>query len=430
MMATQDRPDVLWQQIRTQLPQVEQADILVGLPSFNNAETAKPVIQAVSAGLGQAFPSARVLLVNHDAGSHDGTPEVMKAAVEERFPMALLNRTASGSSGAEPFPRFSGAWADGREEAFHVFLSAAKEAGATACAVIDPAVRSVTPDWIGWLLSPIIESRAEYVAPLFLRPRYEGSLTNLLVYPVNRALYGTTMRYHAGGGCALSGSLAAVYLEQQFWEERAARSSMDACLTTVAIAEGRGLCQAGLGEKLVQAPTAGEDVSTVVTHTVGAVFYFMERYQDLWERSDRVHPVLHTGIPYRPQPDRGPINIDRMMRGFRQGLRDLLPIWEIILSPETLSAILPLALIERDEFRFPPQLWAQTVYDFALAYHEKVLHREHLLKSLTPLYLGQMASLVLQTQNQKPEAVEDCIEELCDTFARMKPYLVERWRFS
>ena len=181
MMATQDRPDVLWQQIRTQLPQVEQADILVGLPSFNNAETAKPVIQAVSAGLRQAFPSARVLLVNHDAGSHDGTPEVMKAAVEERFPMALLNRTASGSSGAESFPRFSGAWADGREEAFHVFLSAAKEAGATACAVIDPAVRSVTPDWIGWLLSPIIESRAEYVAPLFLRPRYEGSLTNLLV---------------------------------------------------------------------------------------------------------------------------------------------------------------------------------------------------------------------------------------------------------
>ena len=70
------------------------------------------------------------------------------------------------------------------------------------------------------------------------------------------------------------------------------------------------------------------------------------------------------------------------------------------------------------------------VNDFAVPYHEKVLHQEHLLKSLTPLYLGQMASLVLRTQQQKPEDVEDCIEELCDTFARMKPYLVERWRFS
>jgi glucosylglycerate synthase len=430
MIATQDGADAPWQQIRAQFPQLERADILVGLPSLNNAETVKPVMQAVTTGLQQAFPAASVLLVNQDAGSHDGTPELMKRAVEERFPMALLSRTASGTSGIESFPRLAGGLAAGREEAFQAFLSATKEAGATACAVIDPAVRSMTPDWIAWLLGPVMESRADYVAPLFLRPRYEGSLTNTLVYPLNRALYGTAMRYHAGGGCGISGTLAGLYLTEPFWDERIARSSLETCLATVAIAEGRRLCQAGLGEKLAPSPAGGEDVSTVVAHTVGAAFYFMERYQDVWEHGAPAQPVLHTGIPYRPQPDRGPINVDKMMRGFRQGLRDLLPIWEIILSPETLSGILPLGLIENDDFLFPPQLWAQTVYDFALAYHDKVLHREHLLKSLTPLYLGQMASLVLRTQHQKPEDVEECIEELCDTFARTKPYLVERWRFS
>ncbi|HKT36337.1 MAG TPA: glycosyl transferase family 2 [Nitrospira sp.] len=430
MIATQDGADAPWQQIRRQLPQVERADILVGLPSFNNAETVKPVIQAVTTGLRQAFPAASVLLVNQDAGSQDGTPELMKGAVEERFPIALLNRTASGTSGMESFPRLSGASAAAWEEAFQAFLSATKEAGATACAVIDSGARSVTPDWIAWLLGPIMESRADYVAPLFLRPRYEGSLTNTLVFPLNRSLYGTAMRYHTGGGCGISGTLAGVYLKEPFWNERIARTSLETCLATVAIAEGRSLCQAGLGEKLVQSPAGGQDLSTVVAQTVGAAFYFMERYQDVWEHSPPAQPVLHTGIPYRPQPDRGPINIDMMMRGFRQGLRDLLPIWEIILSPETLAGILPLGLIEKDDFRFPPELWAQTVYDFALAYHDNVLHREHLLKSLTPLYLGQMASLVLRTQHQKPEDVEDCIEELCHTFARTKAYLVERWRFS
>ena len=428
MMASRERVDAPWQQIRAQLPQFERADIVVGFPSFNNAETVKPVIEAVLAGLRQVCPDASVLLVNQDAGSQDGTPELVKGAVEGRMSVALLHRAARTATGMES--RLSGAWPSGREEAFHSFLSATKESGATACAVIDPAVRSVTPDWMTWLLSPIMESRAEYVAPVFLRPRYEGSLTNMLVYPLNRALYGSAMRYHAGGGCGMSGRLADFYLAQRFWDERAVRSTMDICLTTVAIAEDRSLCEAGLGEKLIQSPAGGDDVSSVVAQTVGAVFYFMERYQDVWEHRAQAQPVLHTGLSYRPQPDRGPINIDRMMRGFRQGLRDLLPIWEIILSPETLSGILPLALIEKDEFRFPPQLWAQTVYDFALAYHEKVLHREHLLKSLTPLYLGQMASLVLRTQEQKPEDVEVCIEELCDTFARMKPYLVERWRFS
>ena len=93
------------------------------------------------------------------------------------------------------------------------------------------------------------------------------------------------------------------------------------------------------------------------------------------------------------------------------------------------SGILALGLLEAEEFRFPEALWVQTIYDFALAYHEKALHREHLLKSLTPLYLGQTASLVLRTRDGSPEDVERAIETLCKTFESMKPYLTQRWRF-
>jgi hypothetical protein len=37
---------------------------------------------------------------------------------------------------------------------------------------------------------------------------------------------------------------------------------------------------------------------------------------------------------------------------------------------------------------------------------------------------------VLETREGKPEDAEAAIEQLCETFARMKPYVVERWRFS
>jgi hypothetical protein len=94
-----------------------------------------------------------------------------------------------------------------------------------------------------------------------------------------------------------------------------------------------------------------------------------------------------------------------------------------------LAGILALGLLEAEEFRFPEALWVQTIYDFALAYHEKALHREHLLKSLTPLYLGQTASLVLGTREGPPVDVERAIETLCKTFESMKPYLTQRWRF-
>jgi hypothetical protein len=111
-------------------------------------------------------------------------------------------------------------------------------------------------------------------------------------------------------------------------------------------------------------------------------------------------------------------------------LRDLLPIWETVLAPDTLAGILTLGLADDEGFRFPIPLWVQTVYDFALAYHEKIIHREHLLKSLTPLYLGRTASLILETKDSRPSEVERTVERVCETFEQMKPYLVGRWRFQ
>lgn len=420
--------ETAWQEIRTQLPELERVDIVVGIPTFNNAATVESVSKAVTAGLRDAFPKTTALVVNADAGSHDGTPDLMKGAVAGSLPFALFHQRGGGTPAA--LPPLSESGVPGREEAFRAFFAVARQAGATACVVVDARVRSVTQHWMPWLLQPIMEGRADYVAPVFLRPRYEGSLTNSLVYPLSRALYGAAVRYHTGGGYGFSNKLAGLYLDRDLWDGEAARCGIDSWLTTVAVAEGCAVYQAGLGEKAMDPGSGSDDLSGVLAQAVGAVFHFMERYQDVWEHRTGSQPVPHVGLSYHPQPDRSTINVERMIKGFRQGLRDLLPIWEIILSPETLSGILPLGLAESDDFRFPAPLWVQTVYDFALAYHEKVLHRDHLLKSLTPLYLGRTASLVLETRDGKPEAVEESIEHLCETFMRMKPYLIERWRFA
>ena len=54
-------------------------------------------------------------------------------------------------------------------------------------------------------------------------------------------------------------------------------------------------------------------------------------------------------------------------------------------------------------------------------------HRDHLLRSLTPLYLGRTASFVLQTLDAGSEEVEGSIRNLADEFVREKDYLRERW---
>ncbi|MDZ7345018.1 MAG: glycosyl transferase family 2, partial [candidate division KSB1 bacterium] len=58
----------------------------------------------------------------------------------------------------------------------------------------------------------------------------------------------------------------------------------------------------------------------------------------------------------------------------------------------------------------------------------RVINREHLLKSLTPLYLARTASFVLQTPESTAEEVEQILEELSLEFERQKPYLIEKFQ--
>ena len=81
------------------------------------------------------------------------------------------------------------------------------------------------------------------------------------------------------------------------------------------------------------------------------------------------------------------------------------------------------------QLTFPDDLWARVVYDFALGHHYSVVHRDHLLRSLTPLYLGRTAAFVLATATAsaagQPGGQLDAVGA---AFERQKSYLVEHWR--
>jgi hypothetical protein len=420
----------VWPQVRQQLGDIGKIEVLVGIPTFNNAKTVEPVVNALKAGLGKVCPHASVLIVNADAGSQDGTREAIQQAVGPDIPTAFVQHLAGDSlPGPISLHALSDSGVPGREHAFRAFFTVTEELQAQSCIVIDANLQSLTPDWMEILLRPVVEKGVDYVAPLFRRARYEGSLTNCITYPLSRALYGKQMRYQSGCGYGFSGKLASLYLTRNAWEGEGARYGIDSWLTTVAVAEGCEVSQGYLGTKTHDATLPGIELSILLAQAVGALFFLMETYQDVWEGIKGSSPVLQFGPPYEPGSDGGAINVERMVRGFQQGLRDLLPIWEIILAPETLDGIVSLGLVEMEEFRFPAALWVKTIYDFALAYHEKALHREHLLKSLTPLYLGRTASLILETREGTPEDVERVIETLCKMFEGMKPYLTQRWRF-
>ena len=82
-----------------------------------------------------------------------------------------------------------------------------------------------------------------------------------------------------------------------------------------------------------------------------------------------------------------------------------------------------------EQFRIPDELWTRIIYDFALAHRLRTIGRDHLLRAMTPLYLGWVASYALEVESLEPAGVQKRLERLCTAFENGKPYLLSRWRW-
>ena len=416
---------LLTPEAETKVQDIGETDILVGIPSFNNADTIAHVVHAVTAGLAKYFPGARAVLVNADGGSLDGTPDVVANASVD---LGALLVTAQPSPLRKIVTSYLGI--PGKGSAFRTIFEVARRLKAKACAVVDSDLRSITPEWMELLLSPVMNEGYDYVAPYYLRHKYDGTITNSIVYPLTRMLYGVRIRQPIGGDFGFSGQLAEHYLEKNVWESEVAKFGIDIWMTTEAIASGARVCQSFLGAKIHNPKDPSQDLTNMLVEVVGALFSLMEEHHQTWKNVDGSNAVRLFGFQYQVALEPVQVNTDRMVSTFQQGVEDLAPIWEQIFSPSIMDSLRQLQKVETKSFRVSDDLWTRLVLEAAVSHHRGVLIHDHLLKALTPLYLGRTASFVLETQGLTSAESEERVELLCQTFEREKAFLVDQWTAS
>jgi len=405
------------------IDEVQRADILVGIPSYNNAGTIGHVVQAVQTGLAKYFPDKKAVLVNSDGGSTDGTPEIVRDTVVEDFSSLLLHhRVRPLFKLATPYHGLPG-----KGSAFRTIFELAAALDVKACAVVDSDLRSITPEWLELLLKPVLSGRFDYVAPLYLRHKYDGTITNSIIYPLTRALYGKQVRQPIGGEFGFSGELARFYLGKDVWESDVARYGIDIWMTTTAVAGGFRVCQSFLGAKIHDPKDPGADLSAMLFQVVGATFDLMDEYAAVWKDIGASEAVPTFGFRYAVGLEPVKVNVERMIDRFNLGVDDLMVIWREFLPGEVADFLVRARSLPFERFRIPDEMWVEIVYGFTLAAHRRVMSREHLLKSLTPLYIGRTASFVLETQDSGAEEVEERIEHLCRIFEEKKRALLDAW---
>lgn len=396
--------------------------VVVGIPSWNNARTVGHVVDCAVRGLAEAFPDAPGLVVNSDGGSADGTPEAVLEA--GRRALAAIGR--AGGSGAEVRSiRYRGI--SGKGSAFRAIFEEAVRAGARAVVVLDADLRSVTPAWIGRLAGPVVDGSVDYVAPLYQRHKFDGTITNSIVYPLTAAFYGGGIRQPIGGDFGFSGELAARFLGEPVWEGDVARFGIDLWMTTTALVGRFRIGQAHLGAKIHDPKDPGAHLAAMLAEVVGTAFSLLEAHPEAWAGAPPAATATIFGSAPGLAAEPVAVDVGRMEKALRDGVVRLEPLYAEVLPRRRLERFRAMASAGE-----PPEvdddLWVATVLAFALAYRRRVLPRESLLRSLAPLYLGRTGSFVRRHESSTPEQVEDSLRRLLDVFAARRDPLARLWR--
>ncbi len=404
------RPEVV-EQIKT----IGRADLLVGIPSYRNADTIKYVIQTVGRGLAKYFPDLRAVIVNSDGGSDDDTRHV---ASEAPVPAGI----------AKIVTEYNGS--PGKGTAFLTIFEIADRLGAQTCLVFDSDLRSITPEWVKLLGEPVHKHNYGFVAPFYARHRFDGTITNSIAHPLMCALYGQGIRQPIGGEFALSGGLAKILSHQNIWESDVARFGIDIWMTTTAVCEGFRVCQADMGAKLHDEKDPGADLGPMFTQVVGTIFELMGKYQTKWQAINGCRSVQLLGEHPKQTPDPIEVDVSRLLGRFHRDLvlhKALLP--EIV-SADSWNTLKRLAVSANGEaVPFPDKLWARVVYDHAIAYNfSSDIDRAEVLSSMMALYFGRTADFVQKTLKMTEAEVEETVYGAAEAFTVEKPYLLERWR--
>jgi hypothetical protein len=405
-----------------QLINVGEVDILVGLPTHNNAKTIEPVIRAIQTGILQCFPRERAVIVNADGGSQDRTPELIVGAsiddvwsVSKVYALRTLHSiTTRYASSPEP------------GTALRTILAAADLLHAKACVVFSPDSTTIEPDWLQRLVRPVYNDNFDLVSPIYRRQKFEGALIRNLLYPMTRAIYGYRVREPYASEFAISGRLASDFLNKESWNDESSRLGAEIHLTIAALTGTYRVCQSFLGPK-AQQDRGASDLVAAMRRTVGALFSSLDSDFPLWSAVTGSQPVPTVGAQSDVMLEPVRVNRKRLREMFATGVAQLEPVFRSILSESTLSELQRIATLEVREFNYPADLWAKTVFEFAASYHKSVISRDHIVQALVPLYRGRTLTFLLENRDGSGEDIERNLESLCGDFERLKPYLLEVW---
>ncbi len=383
---------------------MSSVDLIVGIPSYNEADTIGGVVRAVDCGLERYFPHLKSLIVNVDNNSPDNTKEAF-LSIETKHKKEYIS-TPEGVKG--------------KGYNLRNLFTLALEKGAKAVAVIDGDIQSITPEWVRDLASPVLNDGRDFVTPLYTRHQFDGTLTNHICYPVVFGLLSTDIRQPIGGEFAFSPAMIKYWLSRE-WKGSFYRYGIDIFMTVSAVLGGFKVGQVYLGSKVhkASAPKLGQMFEEVVD----TLFTLLMDHKDKWINKTVEDIVIppSSGEKRLEEPQELSIDIRDLKRKCHESFEENKETLKELLDPYSFVRIQE--MIEMDYYDLDLLLWTQLFYTLLYTYDQEEGERKRIINALKPLYLARSISFDYSTWKYNIRFVETEVRRQALLFSTQKSYL-------
>lgn len=385
---------------------ISDAEVIVGIPSYNEADNIAFVVKQCNLGLRSYFPRHRSAIINVDNNSIDNTRQAFLNSMNT-IPKLYIS-TPSG--------------VQGKGNNFHNLFREAVELRAKVIVVVDADLTSITPEWIRDLATPIIDHNLDFVTPLYSRNEYDGTITNNICYPLIYGLLGKDIRQPIGGDFALSGELARYYMQQD-WSETTRQYGVDIFMTLHAITGGFNLGQVCLGAK-IHKPSAPK-LGPMFSQVVGTLFKTVLESRNKWDNSAAVDTFPLFGENNLDAPQSLSVDYKSIKATARYEFNLHREILAKHLTPPIYQRLAP--MFDSGKINIGMDLWVKAVYDLLYAYDISG-RNSVLIEAMKPLYFGRVGTFIRQTLDMDHTESERQIQRQARHFLRMRGYLLRKYQ--
>lgn len=386
--------------------EIKKADIVVGIPSYNEADNIDFVVGQIDRGLSKYYPKLTSVIVNVDNNSADGTKKVFLDTKTDNPKIYITTRQGVAGKGHN----------------FYNLFKYAMEVKARGVVVVDADLKSITPEWVRDLADPILKRNYDFITPVYARHEYDGSITNHIVFPLLYGLTGKNIRQPIGGDFSMSDKLVR-HLMKQKWIATTKKYGIDIFLTLNAVFGKFKIGQTNLGAK-IHKPSAPK-LGPMFTQVATTLFTHLSKHKNEWAKDVKISStrVFHKKAMQKPQG----LSVD-----FKEIKTTALYLFSInranlkkYLSPEVYAQV---SRIYGDKkMAIKPKLWCKIVYDMFYAFDTGDINSQF-AEAFKPLYFGRAASFIKHTLEMSYREAEREILEQAKVFYKNRKYLLDKYR--